>query len=145
VAVTRKAASDELSLEVAASIRTLAPGVDIVRVAIEPAGWMGRDGAPGASIVVTGVAQPELFAENARANGAVAAEVLLYPDHYAYGRADAARILASARGRAVVTTAKDWVKLRSLIEDADLWVLEQRVRIEEGADLLEDELARVVA
>jgi tetraacyldisaccharide-1-P 4'-kinase len=72
-------------------------------------------------------------------------EVFLFPDHYAYARVDAARILAAARGRAVVTTAKDWVKLRSLIEDADLWVLEQRVRIDEGADLLEAALTRVVA
>jgi tetraacyldisaccharide 4'-kinase len=145
VAVTRKAASEELARDVACRIRALAPGVDVVCVTIEPAGWMGREGAPGASIMVTGVAQPDLFAENARANGAVLDEVFLFPDHYAYARVDAARILAAARGRAVVTTAKDWVKLRSLIEDADLWVLEQRVRIDEGADLLEAALTRVVA
>lgn len=145
IVVTRKAASDRLSREVAAHIRSIAPAVDLVRASIEPAGWMGRSGAPGEAIVVAGVAQPQLFVENARANGAVPRDVLVYPDHFAYAPEDAARIVAAARGRAVVTTAKDWVKLRSLIEDADLWVLEQRVRFDEGDALVAAALARVVS
>ena len=77
--------------------------------------------------------------------GAEVAEALVFPDHYRYGPADVDRIRGRAAGRPIITTAKDAIKLRPLADGLELWVLEQAVVPEEGADALVavlDRLAR---
>jgi tetraacyldisaccharide 4'-kinase len=90
----------------------------------------------GAVVAVTAIAQPQLFVANARESGAQVEQTLFFADHHEYNGEDLERIRALAVGRSVVTTAKDMVKLESLVPDLDLWVLEQEVIVEEGADLL---------
>ncbi|MGH7465628.1 MAG: tetraacyldisaccharide 4'-kinase, partial [Longimicrobiales bacterium] len=69
---------------------------------------------------------------------------LLFPDHHAYVPADVRRIRAAAAGRAVITSAKDWVKLRETLDPAQTWVLTQTLVIEEGGSLLDAALGRVL-
>ncbi len=149
VVVTRRAADAGAAGELAArlSARCAAP---IARVWIRPAAWRDPAGAEtpapaGPVLAVAGVADPEAFFANAADAGARVAERLVYPDHHAYDGADAAAIRDRAAGRAVVTTAKDAVKLTTLGAPADLRILVQEVVVEEGEAMLETAIDRVLA
>jgi tetraacyldisaccharide-1-P 4'-kinase len=99
---------------------------------------------PGDVVAVTAIAQPALFLENARRAGARVADVLItFPDHHDYDAGDAARIEKRAAGRAIVTTAKDWIKLHTLLPPDRVYVLEQRVEVETGSDVLDTMLRRL--
>ena len=120
----------------------------VMRVQLHAAGWQ-REGAPagaptGPCLLVAGLADPGLFVTNARDAGAQVTTELLFPDHHEYDDADAARIRAAAAGRTIITSAKDWVKLRGRIDTAQALVLTQEVVIEEGEPLLEAALGRVL-
>jgi tetraacyldisaccharide-1-P 4'-kinase len=60
----------------------------------------------------------------------------VFPDHHEYAAADAERIAATAGERAVVTTAKDHIKLGSLLPAERVWILEQRVEVDTGSDAI---------
>jgi tetraacyldisaccharide 4'-kinase len=145
--VTRRAADVESARQV---VRALERIVDrpVARVHLAPSGWRTpagepRQGAPAECVAVAAIGQPEAFMEQARMVGAPVVELLEFPDHYRYGPGDVAVIRRAARGRALVTTAKDAVKLRRLLDPDTLWVLDQQVVVEEGEDALKEILARV--
>ena len=150
VAVVRRTASDERARRVAAEVATFAPGAIVARIHLRPAGWRSgsgeaRAGGPkGGAVAVVGVAEPEQFLANAREAGADIEATLVFPDHHAYTRQDLERIVAVAGGRAVVTTAKDAVKLRALQPELDLWVLDREVVVEEGLEALVDAAERLL-
>jgi tetraacyldisaccharide 4'-kinase len=143
--VTRRTADAATAEAVVARLENVRCAPPVARVLLEAAGWRGPGGAPpaGATFAVTSIASPDAFAENARRAGAAVADGLAYPDHHAFDAADAARIVAEAAGRALVTTEKDAVKLVPLLPETPLWVLLQRVRIEAGEAAVEDVLDRV--
>jgi tetraacyldisaccharide 4'-kinase len=71
----------------------------------------------GPVLAVAGIAAPDRFFDDLRADGWNLAGTLAFPDHHRYGRRDLARIVAAARtaGAArVVTTGKDLVRLLPL-------------------------------
>lgn len=82
----------------------------------------GRPGglAPGARVfLVTAIARPERFVDTVRELGYETAGELRFPDHHAYPTASLERIAAAFRSSgaaAVLTTAKDAVKLRGRLE-----------------------------
>jgi tetraacyldisaccharide 4'-kinase len=137
IVVTRKTGTPARAQEVLRDLEAIAPETPVASVFIRPAGFRRADGAeglpPGNVLAVAGVAQPELFAENARTEGADVTEVLVFPDHHEYSSVDAERIRTTAAGRSVVTTAKDYVKLSALLTYIDVWILEQRVEVETGS------------
>jgi tetraacyldisaccharide-1-P 4'-kinase len=61
---------------------------------------------------------------------------MYYPDHHDYTRDDATEIMRRAGSLPLITTAKDWVKLRALVPAENLWVLRQRVEPEDASDAL---------
>ncbi len=76
--------------------------------------WPGRSRPV---VAVAGIADPGRFARALDAAGWSVAETLVYPDHHRFTRADLDRMAASLRQRdaaAIVTTAKDAVRLRPL-------------------------------
>lgn len=79
--------------------------------AVEPIEWLaGRRVA-----VVVGIGRPEAFAAMAAAAGAEVVAAVSGRDHQVYSPRRLGRILASTAGaEAVLTTLKDWVKLRDL-------------------------------
>lgn len=141
IVVTRKTGTPERVDAVLGALREIAPDTPLATVHIRATGFIradGEDGTPaGSSLAVAGVAQPEIFAENARSAGADIREVLVFPDHHTYTEADADRIRGAADGRPVVTTAKDLVKLGALLDPETLWVLQQQVEVESGADAIQ--------
>ncbi|HSJ30735.1 MAG TPA: tetraacyldisaccharide 4'-kinase, partial [Longimicrobiales bacterium] len=98
----------------------------------------------GPCLLVAGLADPGLFVINARDAGAQVTTELLFPDHHEYDGADAARIRAAAAGRTIITSAKDWVKLRGRLDATQVLVLTQEVVVEEGEPLLDAALGRVL-
>jgi len=87
-------------------------------------------------VALAGLASPAGFVTTLARLGATVADVVAFPDHHPYTGADFERVRASARRagvRAVVTTEKDWVRLRELPRlDIELWVLP--IRLDMGAD-----------
>ncbi len=72
-------------------------------------------------------------------------ELLAYPDHHEYSPADVAEIRQAARGRDLVTTEKDAVKLFTLFDEPDgALVLPLRVRLTRGKDTVRRSLGRLI-
>jgi tetraacyldisaccharide 4'-kinase len=148
VVVTRKTASAETAAGVAGAVRALSPGMAVAGAHLRPAGWRrpavpGRAAAPGAgALLVSGLAEPDLFAASAAQAGAEVAEQLVFADHHGYDDADVARIRSAAAGRPIVTTEKDWTKLQHRLSGESVWLLVQEVVIESGGELISELLAR---
>jgi len=148
IAITSRSAAAPAGDRVAAELRRQAPGIPQLRLRIEPAGWL-HEGAAAAlpaepALAVAAVADPDGFAENARAAGANISGLQFWRDHHDYSEADAALILSRAGAGPVVTTAKDWVKLERLLPSGRVWVLRQEVRVEAGELELAAALARAL-
>jgi tetraacyldisaccharide 4'-kinase len=149
IVVTRKTASLAVARQAALDIETLS-GCASVLVHLHAARWQAVGSAPAASappapaVLVSGIAEPALFAGSARAAGAVLAEELIFDDHHDYTAADVQRIIATAAGRPIVTTEKDWTKLERWLEGAAVWLLELDVVVEAGGGTLDRALRRVL-
>ena len=90
-------------------------------------------------ILACGIGNPGAFEKSVRGQGGMVLEVLAFDDHHEFRPADVDRIRAAAQAagaEAVLTTSKDWVKLRPLWVDSGvpLYVVQQAVRFEPGHD-----------
>lgn len=119
-------------------VREHAPGVALAEAVHRPVRLRGADGArepaelAGREVdLVSGIGNPDAFERTVRELGARVREHRRFPDHHAYGPRDLAGL--GAGGRALVTTAKDGVKLAR--EDA--LVLEVELFVRRGAPALE--------
>ena len=114
-----------------------------------PGEWLGADGArrtgspPDGAVAVAGIGRPDAFFRQVAGAGVETGGRIAFRDHHTYTAADAEQIEARAAGTAVVTTAKDAVKLRRVLPAASLWVLEQKVTFEAGREELVRRLAEV--
>jgi tetraacyldisaccharide 4'-kinase len=119
--------------DVAAEVRRMPRHPPVGTVRLVPVGWRtlaGEPGSPPASdealLIVASVADPASvlrLVDDARAGERVdgapsrpesplgATELVAFPDHHDYGASDVERILNAAKGRRIVTTEKDAVKL----------------------------------
>ena len=107
--------------------------------------------APLEVYAAAGVGNGAAFVASLAQHTRAVAGQCLYPDHHAYSCADLDAIVGQAQrcgARAVVTTAKDWVKWRALRwpDDAPMPVYRPVLRLEllDGADALAELLARAV-
>lgn len=152
VVVTRKAAAPEAALAIAMELapRTRGIGVvaDVLPRTLRPIA--GGDWEPLGALrdrevlAVCGIGEPGLFAAQLRQAGAVV-ELMAWGDHHAYDARDVARIRARAGSRAVVTTAKDAVKLAASwpVDGPPCLVAALTVEMAVGAAMLGDLLDRV--
>jgi tetraacyldisaccharide 4'-kinase len=78
-------------------------------------------------VAFAGIANPERFFALAEKLGAHVLERVTFPDHHAFSRADAERLLRVAQSKAcdLVTTEKDWARL---VGDESLGELARRTR-----------------
>ena len=78
-------------------------------------------------VAFAGIANPQRFFALAERLGARVLERVSFPDHHAFSRADAERLLALAQAKAcdLVTTEKDWVRLAG---EESLWELQRKTR-----------------
>jgi tetraacyldisaccharide 4'-kinase len=87
-------------------------------------------------LALAGLASPASFVTTLAGLGATVVELVAFPDHHPYTETDLERVRTSVRRAGVscvVTTEKDWVRLREVPRlDIELWVL--AVRLDMGAD-----------
>ncbi len=108
---------------VVARVRRHAPAAMVLRTRFDLQfnSTEGKEAAaPPSAVAVSGVGNPTAFEAGLRDRG-VDAVPLRFSDHYSYTTEDWDEIRARARAAdvPVVTTAKDWVKLRGLVTPAD--------------------------
>ncbi len=164
VGITRKTASADRSKQVASAVHGFAPDAESLRFWLRPGPWyrydafadgryrgsahVGAGGRPSHPpepvFAVAGIAEPHLFLDNVRDTGVDVAGAIFYPDHHDYAENDIEEIVESSNGMAVVTTAKDGVKLSRLAARHELWILGQSVVLEDGRPALTKLLRAVV-
>ena len=130
-------------------VRATAPAVPVYRVRLGPAGWRTADGdevsAPdGPVLAVAAIADPEGFAALLRQSHGLQVDLAAFPDHHEYSELDWVTCRHRAAGRTIVITEKDAVKLRPLIDDADVRVLALSVEVVDG-DVLMNRIRTTVA
>jgi tetraacyldisaccharide 4'-kinase len=151
--ITRKATSEGVADAVASAIARVAPTLAIAVAQIAPDSLRNPAGdvleldalRDSPVYAVAAVGDPEAFFAQVRELSTTVATTR-YPDHYAFGPADAAQIVRDAQRRfpdgfRVVCTLKDAVKLGALLPE--LWYLTQRVVWERGADAVESAIDAV--
>jgi tetraacyldisaccharide 4'-kinase len=143
IVITRKAADRALAADVRARVRRNVPGIPIAIAHLAITSFLHRgesERVQGPALAVCGIGDPRTFARHLVSEGVQVQEVLAFPDHHEYTRADLEVIRAAAAGRALVTTEKDAVKLRDA--GLDLWIARQNVVVEEGETELLQALER---
>lgn len=76
-----------------------------------------------AFVAVSGIGRPDAFEKSLLSFGAVI-ESRRFPDHHRYRQDDL------PEGQAMLTTEKDAVKLKGLVDPAKTWILEIRMKVE---------------
>ena len=149
VIVTRRIASFREARSRAQALAA-AHGRRFVLVRLEASRWTDLTGArahapEGPVLVLSGIARPwEFHGLIEREFPGMEMESMVFSDHHRYSAADIAAVARRARGRPVVTTAKDAVKLQQLSEPGvDARVLHLDVVVERGRRWLEDALGEV--
>jgi tetraacyldisaccharide 4'-kinase len=140
VLVTRRRASVEASRALAERVGRYAPGRVLGGVELALDGWRRLDGeqctGPVADVVaLCAIARPETFRSNValRVRGSV--EMVAFPDHHDYTAGDVAGVLGRSRGRPLVVTEKDAVKLQEHAGTlGEVFVLGEEVRWDWGED-----------
>lgn len=135
VLLTRLEAASAPAL--AALEERLGPGRTF-RVRRRPAGFAALDGSPAAAparpFLLAGIARPERFEADVRDGGAQVAGRSFFRDHHRFRPVELRGVLASARAAgadAVVTTAKDAVRLPSAAFDLPVLVFRIAAEIED--------------
>ncbi|WP_309669752.1 tetraacyldisaccharide 4'-kinase [Gemmatimonas sp.] len=164
--ITVKAAPTERVQAVRAAIRAAAPDVPIAQLRLAPdtirlaATISGGPGGPRSLqhdltwlrgrklVLVSAIADPDAFRRQMEAAGAVVEHHAAYPDHHDFVARDLADIVARSHSSVeVLCTLKDAVKLVPLWPRAGaaLWYVSQTVVVEQGAEILDQAVARVLA
>jgi tetraacyldisaccharide 4'-kinase len=97
---------------------------------------------------VSGIGDPSAFEAQLAATGVQLTPPARFPDHYAFGAADATKLAHRAEGvDAVICTLKDAIKLGPVWPHGatPLWYLSQRVAVETGAESLAALIAELLA
>jgi tetraacyldisaccharide 4'-kinase len=157
VVVTRKAAAVSAARQVEGVVAGVVGSQRVVRSRLAPGGILPiRGGVPAAEpialealagrevLAVTSLADPRPFAAQLSAAGA-SVELAAFPDHHDFTHDEAQALAVRGRGRPLLLTRKEAVKLRALLpEDAEAWMLDQRVVIESNEEILDEALRRAV-
>ncbi|MBF0695133.1 MAG: tetraacyldisaccharide 4'-kinase [Flavobacterium sp.] len=77
-------------------------------------------------LLVAGIAKPKPFFDFLKSNDD---QVLEFPDHHDFSSGDISAILKKAEGRLIITTEKDYVRLKGKLPSSQLYYLAIRSRI----------------
>jgi len=140
-------------------LRSLNPGAALLTAVHEP--WVLQDAMTEQTLdlsrlaglrvgLVSSIGDPDGFEATVLRLHATVAWHRAFPDHHRYHAADWAALCrreAGMRPEAIVTTEKDWLRLKSVSAngqlDVPLWVVGVRLHILTGEALLDDRLAGV--
>jgi len=157
VVVTSKAAAQTEIERTVADVIEAAPGVAVAVANLAPDGlrsWDGRQSLPldalrGKRVLaVSGIGDPTAFEAQLSAAGVRLTSPARFPDHHAFGAADATKLAQRAESaELVICTLKDAIKLGPVWphEGTPLWYLSQRLAVERGAESLSALIAELLA
>lgn len=121
-----------------------------VRVSFVPDGWTNLEGEPSPGpeadyLAVCGIGDPRGFSSILAESTGRPGEMISFPDHHDYSWRDVTEIRNQLRGRTLVTTEKDAVKLHAFRGDLpDTRVLHLRVEFLQGEERLWNHIGRVL-
>jgi tetraacyldisaccharide 4'-kinase len=99
-------------------------------------------------LAFAGLGSPRGFAETLTAAGVRVADLVEYPDHHWFAEGDLGDLAQQARAigaEGLITTDKDWVRLRGrALPLVPLWVLSVRLQLESGWEVLLAALGRAL-
>jgi tetraacyldisaccharide 4'-kinase len=113
-----------------------------VKVAFVPQGWMNMDGdevpcPEGEYLALAGIGDPESFSRVLKEVTGRGGDLLPFPDHHEYSWSDLQTAQDLARGRTLVTTEKDAIRLEPYRKQLkDLRILRLRVEVLAGEERL---------
>lgn len=94
-------------------------------------------------LIVAGIAKPESFiAHVCKDNNGH--DVLTFRDHHNFSAADIQTIQVRAKGRKIVTTEKDYVRLKDLLPEQQLYYLEIKTEFLEDRDQFDQLVLNVI-
>ncbi len=100
-------------------------------------------------LAFAGLGSPRGFTDTLDGAGVDVAQLVEYPDHHWFIPRDLVELTEQARAvgaEGLITTEKDWVRLRSLAAPGvPLWVLQVRLRVDDGREQLLHALERALA
>jgi tetraacyldisaccharide 4'-kinase len=140
VVITQKGRTDsrlEIEMRIEPFLRE-----EPVKVCFVPAGWTNLEGkeapAPeGDYLAVCGIGDPLGFGRVVTEAAGRPGELVTFPDHHDYSWGDVQELQSRLRGRTLVTTEKDAVKLHAFRQDLPgLRVLHMKVEFIDGEDRL---------
>lgn len=120
ILITRASAAGDALGELKQQLRHHAPAADILACDHLFAGLLDANDRPvapehaGRCLVVAGIGNPGAFANNLQAQGANVVDSWSPGDHHAYTDADIERLRSRPQIDSIITTEKDWVKLKHL-------------------------------
>jgi tetraacyldisaccharide 4'-kinase len=140
--VTRKSAGLVAAERVLERYRRYAPHAVVAIACLKPTTASPLRGAAGDRtdldqlrdldvVALTTLADPAPFHAQLRELGARIETIMSFPDHHEFSGDDLDRIRSGARGRPIVVTRKEAVKIPEDM-DVPVWVVDQRVEFEEG-------------
>jgi len=132
--------------------RCLAPFLKapLMKVALVADGWTSLSGEPAEPpeagfLAICGIGDPDGFARTLREATGREGELLALPDHHDYSWGDVLEIESRLRGRTLVTTEKDAVKLEAFADDLpETLVLHLRVEVLEGEEAFWSHVDRIL-
>jgi tetraacyldisaccharide 4'-kinase len=151
ILVTRRTAPEEHATSLAERAEAYAPGRVMGVVRLDLGSWTDASGRPAAppaddALAACSVARPEGFRSSVRRALGRDVELVAFADHHAYTAADVGRLRTRAKGRTIVITEKDAVKLQPFVgTDADFRVLGERVLWDRGEDAFVERLSGPVS
>lgn len=83
-------------------------------------------GEIGDKLIVAGIAKPKPFVDFVKGSND---EVLLFPDHHNFSETDIQKILEKAKGKKILTTEKDYTRLKDKIYSEQLFYLPIQIEI----------------
>jgi tetraacyldisaccharide 4'-kinase len=140
VIVTRRRATAEQSRALAEKAERYAGGKVLAGAELASTVWHRLGGGPspppeGETMAVCGIARPDLFQSSVAAQTLGVVELVAFPDHHEYTPADVAALVERSRGRPLVITEKDAVKLRTHADTlGDVYVLCEEVTWDWGEE-----------
>lgn len=143
VALTSRAASEAQIARWTSQIGDVVPALPLSRLEFRLSRWVdleGRDVDPptGEVLALCSIGNPEAFSEMVGAAVGEAPDLMAFPDHHSYAEADLNRVLERARGRPIVTTEKDAVKIRRFrLVDSPFSVVLMELAVQEHDPILD--------
>ncbi|MCK4648488.1 tetraacyldisaccharide 4'-kinase, partial [bacterium] len=88
-------------------------------------------------LALSSIAHPESFEKTLRNLKAIIMKRLRYSDHHLYTKEDLKEITSKARGCLIITTQKDGVRLKPLLENESILALRIELKVTKGQEVLE--------